>query len=330
MGTPAPVDPVREFDLAPPDNARLANLCGPLDENLRLVEDRMAVSIKRRGASFRVAGARAHPAEDVIRDLFEATRNEDISLERVHLALRDSRDMPGALGVDEPADAGSVRVARGTIRARGRNQRDYLQNIRAKDLTFGIGPAGTGKTYLAVASAVEALQADKIRRIILTRPAVEAGERLGFLPGDLTQKIDPYLRPIYDALYEMLGFDRVARFIERNVIEVAPLAFMRGRTLNDSYVILDEAQNTTPEQMKMFLTRIGFGSRAVVTGDVTQTDLPAGKMSGLRHVINILRNTDGVAFTFFEAADVVRHPLVQRIVQAYEAHTPSDKPNDRP
>ena len=325
MGTPAPVDPVREFDLAPPDNARLANLCGPLDENLRLVEDRMAVSIKRRGASFRVAGARAHPAEDVIRDLFEATRNEDISLERVHLALRDSRDMPGALGVDEPADAGSVRVARGTIRARGRNQRDYLQNIRAKDLTFGIGPAGTGKTYLAVASAVEALQADKIRRIILTRPAVEAGERLGFLPGDLTQKIDPYLRPIYDALYEMLGFDRVARFIERNVIEVAPLAFMRGRTLNDSYVILDEAQNTTPEQMKMFLTRIGFGSRAVVTGDVTQTDLPAGKMSGLRHVINILRNTDGVAFTFFEAADVVRHPLVQRIVQAYEAHTPSDK-----
>jgi phosphate starvation-inducible PhoH-like protein len=325
MATPTPVEPVREFDLAPPDNARLANLCGPLDENLRLVEDRMAVSIKRRGASFRIAGARAHPAEDVIRDLFEATRSEDISLERVHLALRDSRDMPGALSVDEPADAGSVRVARGTIRARGRNQKEYLQNIRAKDLTFGIGPAGTGKTYLAVASAVEALQADKIRRIVLTRPAVEAGERLGFLPGDLTQKIDPYLRPIYDALYEMLGFDRVARFIERNVIEVAPLAFMRGRTLNDSYVILDEAQNTTPEQMKMFLTRIGFGSRAVVTGDVTQTDLPAGKMSGLKHVINILRNTDGVAFTFFEAADVVRHPLVQRIVQAYEAHAPSDR-----
>jgi phosphate starvation-inducible PhoH-like protein len=221
-------------------------------------------------------------------------------------------------------DAASVRVARGTIRARGRNQRDYLQNIRGRDLSFGVGPAGTGKTYLAVASAVEALQADKIRRIVLTRPAVEAGERLGFLPGDLTQKIDPYLRPIYDALYEMLGFDRVARFIERNVIEVAPLAFMRGRTLNDSYVILDEAQNTTPEQMKMFLTRIGFGSRAVVTGDVTQTDLPAGKMSGLKHAINVLRNTDGVAFTFFEAADVVRHPLVQRIVQAYEAHAPSD------
>jgi phosphate starvation-inducible PhoH-like protein len=325
MATPAPVESVREFDLAPADNARLANLCGPLDENLRLIEDRMSVSIKRRGASLRISGARAHPAEDVIRDLFEATRTEDVSLERVHLALRDSRDMPGALGVDEPTDAGSVRVARGTIRARGRNQKEYLQSIRAKDLTFGIGPAGTGKTYLAVASAVEALQADKIRRIVLTRPAVEAGERLGFLPGDLTQKIDPYLRPIYDALYEMLGFDRVARFMERNVIEVAPLAFMRGRTLNDSYVILDEAQNTTPEQMKMFLTRIGFGSRAVVTGDVTQTDLPAGKMSGLKHVINILRNTDGVAFTFFEAADVVRHPLVQRIVQAYEAHAPSER-----
>jgi phosphate starvation-inducible PhoH-like protein len=186
-------------------------------------------------------------------------------------------------------------------------------------------PAGTGKTYLAVACAVEALQADKIRRIILVRPAVEAGERLGFLPGDLTQKVDPYLRPMYDALYEMMGFDRVAKFIERNVIEVAPLAFMRGRSLNDSFIILDEAQNTTPEQMKMFLTRIGFGSRAVVTGDVTQTDLPAGKPSGLRHVINILRNTEGVAFTFFEAADVVRHPLVQRIVQAYEAHAPSEK-----
>ncbi|HEX6636833.1 MAG TPA: PhoH family protein [Steroidobacteraceae bacterium] len=325
MATPAPVEPVREFDLAP-DNARLANLCGPLDENLRLIEDRMGVAIKRRGSSFRIAGTRAHAAEDVVRELFGKTPGEDISLERVHLALRDSPDEPGALAPAEPVDGGSVRVARGTIRARGRNQKDYLQNIRSKDLSFGIGPAGTGKTYLAVASAVEALQADKIRRIVLTRPAVEAGERLGFLPGDLTQKIDPYLRPIYDALYEFLGFDRVARYIERNVIEVAPLAFMRGRTLNDSYVILDEAQNTTPEQMKMFLTRIGFGSRAVVTGDVTQTDLPAGKMSGLKHVINILRNTDGVAFTFFEAADVVRHPLVQRIVQAYEAHSPGDKP----
>jgi len=325
MSTPAPIDPAREFDLAPPDNGRLANLCGPLDENLRLIEERMGVAVKRRGATFRITGARAHAAEDLLRDLFESSGREEVTLERVHLALRDSRDLPGSSG-DEPADLATVRVARGSIRARGRNQRDYLANIRAKDLSFGIGPAGTGKTYLAVACAVEALQADKIRRIILVRPAVEAGERLGFLPGDLTQKVDPYLRPMYDALYEMLGFDRVARFIERNVIEVAPLAFMRGRSLNDSFIILDEAQNTTPEQMKMFLTRIGFGSRAVVTGDVTQTDLPAGKLSGLKHVVNILRNTDGVAFTFFEAADVVRHPLVQRIVQAYEAHTPSEKP----
>jgi len=324
MSTPAPVEPAREFDLVPPDNARLSNLCGPLDENLKLIEDRMSVSVKRRGASFRVAGQRAHVAEDLLRDLFEATDKEEISLERVHLALRDSRDMPGAL-LDEPVAGDAVRVARGTIRARGRNQRDYIAHIRTKDLSFGIGPAGTGKTYLAVACAVEALQADKIRRIILVRPAVEAGERLGFLPGDLSQKIDPYLRPMYDALYEMLGFDRVAKFIERNVIEVAPLAFMRGRSLNDSFIILDEAQNTTPEQMKMFLTRIGFGSRAVVTGDVTQTDLPAGKMSGLKHVVKILHETDGVAFTFFEAADVVRHPLVQRIVKAYEAHTPPDQ-----
>jgi phosphate starvation-inducible PhoH-like protein len=325
MSTPAPVEPAREFDLVPPDNARLANLCGPLDENLRLIENRMGVSVKRRGASFRIVGQRAHAAEDLVRELFESAHREEISLERVHLALRDSRGMPGALDADEPADGSAVRVARGTIRARGRNQRDYLANIHSKDLTFGIGPAGTGKTYLAVACAVEALQADKIRRIILVRPAVEAGERLGFLPGDLTQKVDPYLRPMYDALYEMLGFDRVAKFIERNVIEVAPLAFMRGRSLNDSFIILDEAQNTTPEQMKMFLTRIGFGSRAVVTGDITQTDLPAGKPSGLRHVINILRNTEGVAFTFFEAADVVRHPLVQRIVKAYEAHAPSEQ-----
>ncbi len=325
MSTPAPVEPAREFDLVPPDNARLANLCGPLDENLRLIENRMGVSMKRRGASFRIVGERAHAAEDLVRELFESAHREEISLERVHLALRDSRGMPGALDADDAADGSAVRVARGTIRARGRNQRDYLANIHSKDLTFGIGPAGTGKTYLAVACAVEALQADKIRRIILVRPAVEAGERLGFLPGDLTQKVDPYLRPMYDALYEMLGFDRVAKFIERNVIEVAPLAFMRGRSLNDSFIILDEAQNTTPEQMKMFLTRIGFGSRAVVTGDITQTDLPAGKPSGLRHVINILRNTEGVAFTFFEAADVVRHPLVQRIVKAYEAHAPSEQ-----
>jgi phosphate starvation-inducible PhoH-like protein len=204
------------------------------------------------------------------------------------------------------------------IRARGAHQKAYLANIHGHDLTFGIGPAGTGKTYLAVACAVEALQSERVRRIVLVRPAVEAGERLGFLPGDLTQKVDPYLRPMYDALYEMMGFDRVARLIERNVIEVAPLAFMRGRSLNESFIILDEAQNTTPEQMKMFLTRVGFGSRAVVTGDVTQTDLPSGRVSGLRHALTVLPRVAGVAFSHFDAGDVVRHPLVQRIVRAYE------------
>jgi phosphate starvation-inducible protein PhoH and related proteins len=311
----------REFDLEPSDNARLANLCGPLDENLRLLEARLDVQIRRRGDSFRVTGVRAESAEDTLRELFDLTKSEDVTPERVHLALRERES--GQLAPDTGQSEQGIRVPRGGIRARGNHQRDYLAHIRAKDLTFGIGPAGTGKTYLAVACAVEALQADKVRRIILVRPAVEAGERLGFLPGDLTQKVDPYLRPMYDALYEMMGFDRVTRFIERNVIEVAPLAFMRGRSLNDSFIILDEAQNTTIEQMKMFLTRIGFGSKAVVTGDVTQTDLPPGKQSGLSHVINVLRAVEGVAFTFFDAQDVVRHPLVQRIVKAYEAQSGS-------
>jgi phosphate starvation-inducible PhoH-like protein len=310
-------EPQREFALSPSDNARLANLCGPLDENLRLLETRLDVRIQRRGDSFRVSGAQALNAEELLRELFALTRSEEVTPERVHLALRERESGP------PPADANpselGVRVPRGGIRARGAHQRDYLEHIRTRDLTFGIGPAGTGKTYLAVACAVEALQADRVRRLILVRPAVEAGERLGFLPGDLTQKVDPYLRPMYDALYEMMGFDRVARFIERNVIEVAPLAFMRGRSLNDSFIILDEAQNTTIEQMKMFLTRIGFGSRAVVTGDITQTDLPAGRQPGLSHVVQVLRAVEGVAFTFFDAHDVVRHPLVQRIVQAYES-----------
>jgi len=307
----------REFDLGG-DNARLANLCGPLDENLRLLEERLDVRIRRRGDSFRVSGAQAASAEDTLRELFVLTLTEEVTPERVHLALRDRAAGAPAAGAD-PLEQG-VHVPRGGIRARGTHQRDYLAHIRGGDLTFGIGPAGTGKTYLAVACACEALQSDRVRRIVLVRPAVEAGERLGFLPGDLTQKVDPYLRPMYDALYEMMGFDRVARFIERNVIEVAPLAFMRGRSLNDSFIILDEAQNTTIEQMKMFLTRIGFGSRAVVTGDVTQTDLPAGRLSGLAHVVDVLRHVPGVAFTFFDAGDVVRHPLVQRIVQAYESH----------
>jgi phosphate starvation-inducible protein PhoH and related proteins len=310
-------DTQREFDLEPADNARLAKLCGPLDENLRLIENRLEVEIRRRGDNFRIIGERANEAEDAVRELFKLAKSEDVTPEHVHLALHE---LGGQSSPATPvADEASVRVQRGAIRARGAHQREYLNHIRARDLTFGIGPAGTGKTYLAVACAVEALQTDRVRRIILVRPAVEAGERLGFLPGDLTQKVDPYLRPMYDALYEMMGFDRVSRFIERNVIEVAPLAFMRGRSLNDSFIILDEAQNTTVEQMKMFLTRIGFGSKAVVTGDVTQTDLPAGKQSGLRHVIDVLRNVDGVAFSFFDAQDVVRHPLVQRIVQAYEA-----------
>jgi phosphate starvation-inducible protein PhoH and related proteins len=310
-------EPRREFELGPSDNARLANLCGPLDENLRLLETSLGVRVHRRGDTFRVSGAQAASAEELLRELFALTATEEVTPERVHLALRERESGP-LLTAAEREEHG-VRVPRGGIRARGAHQRDYLEYIRTRDLTFGIGPAGTGKTYLAVACAVEALQADRVRRLILVRPAVEAGERLGFLPGDLTQKVDPYLRPMYDALYEMMGFDRVSRFIERNVIEVAPLAFMRGRSLNDSFIILDEAQNTTIEQMKMFLTRIGFGSKAVVTGDVTQTDLPAGKQSGLSHVVDVLRAVEGVAFTFFDAHDVVRHPLVQRIVQAYES-----------
>ncbi|MFO1456612.1 MAG: PhoH family protein [Steroidobacteraceae bacterium] len=327
-GGPAAVQE-REFDLEPPDNERLANLCGPLDENLRLVESRLGVQIRRRGSTFRAIGARADAAEDLLRELFHMTQSAEVTPDIVHLALRDHQgDAPapstvagagGAPTAPGATDEAGIRVLRGVIRARGPNQREYLRRMQGHDLTFGVGPAGTGKTYLAVACAVEALQSDRVRRIVLVRPAVEAGERLGFLPGDLTQKVDPYLRPMYDALYEMMGFDRVAKFIERNVIEVAPLAFMRGRSLNDSFIILDEAQNTTVEQMKMFLTRIGFGSRAVVTGDVTQTDLPAGKLSGLRHVLDVLRGVPGIGFQFFEARDVVRHPLVQRIVQAYDA-----------
>ena len=317
MAVTAP-EALREFDLEPSDNARLANLCGPLDENLRLLEARLDVQIRRRGNSFRVLGANAGSAEDMLQELFALAKEEEVTPERVHLALREREAGQEPAADLDPAERG-VRVPRGGIRARGHHQREYLAHIRTRDLTFGIGPAGTGKTYLGVACAVESLQAETIRRIILVRPAVEAGERLGFLPGDLNQKVDPYLRPMYDALYEMLGFDRVSRFIERNVIEVAPLAFMRGRSLNDSFIILDEAQNTTIEQMKMFLTRIGFGSKAVVTGDVTQTDLPPGRQSGLSHVIEVLRSVEGVAFTFFDAQDVVRHPLVQRIVRAYEA-----------
>jgi phosphate starvation-inducible PhoH-like protein len=321
----------RDLVLAPADNIRLVELCGPLDQHLHQIEARLGVEVKRRGNRFQLIGmpAAIKRAEAVLQDLYARAQREPVDSERVHIALQ-ALDMAahGEQGRAE-ADAASsdelkVRTARGAIRARGPNQTGYLNNVRTHDLTFGIGPAGTGKTYLAVACAVEALQSESVRRIILVRPAVEAGERLGFLPGDLSQKVDPYLRPMYDALYEMMGFERVAKLIERNVIEVAPLAFMRGRSLNDSFVILDEAQNTTNEQMKMFLTRIGFGSKAVVTGDITQVDLPTPKQSGLRTVIDILRGVRGIAFTMFTSRDVVRHPLVQRIVQAYEAKTSDD------
>ncbi len=311
MSTPGPV---RELILDPADNERLAALCGPLDEHLRQVESRLGVSVNRRGNRFRLSGARAEDAAQVLEQLY-ARAAQGIASRDVHLAIQEAGMAAGAAPADDEVH---VHTHRGLIRGRGANQLQYLAQIREADLTFGVGPAGTGKTYLAVACAVEALQSDRVRRIVLVRPAVEAGERLGFLPGDLTQKVDPYLRPMYDALYEMLGFDRVMRLIERNVIEIAPLAFMRGRTLNDAFIILDEAQNTTIEQMKMFLTRIGFGSKAVVTGDVTQTDLPSSRVSGLRHVVTVLDGVPGVAFTFFTSHDVVRHPLVQRIVQAYE------------
>jgi phosphate starvation-inducible PhoH-like protein len=318
----------RDLLLAPADNVRLVELCGPLDGHLHQIEARLGVEVRRRGNRFQIIGlpSAIKRAEAVLQDLYARAQREPVDSERVHIALQELDMERGekAGSTSESNDELKVRTSRGAVRARGANQTEYLHNIRNHDLTFGIGPAGTGKTYLAVACAVEALQSETVRRIILVRPAVEAGERLGFLPGDLSQKVDPYLRPMYDALYEMLGFERVAKLIERNVIEVAPLAFMRGRSLNDSFVILDEAQNTTNEQMKMFLTRIGFGSKAVVTGDITQVDLPTSKQSGLRTVIDILRGVRGIAFTMFSSRDVVRHPLVQRIVQAYEANTPDD------
>ena len=319
----------RDLVLAPADNIRLVELCGPLDQHLHQIESRLGVEVRRRGNRFQIIGVASaiKRAETVIQDLYTRAEREPVDSERVHIALQElGMDAAADAPAEEAADELKVRTARGAVRARGSNQTEYLKNVRTHDLTFGIGPAGTGKTYLAVACAVEALQSETVRRIILVRPAVEAGERLGFLPGDLSQKVDPYLRPMYDALYEMMGFERVAKLIERNVIEVAPLAFMRGRSLNDSFVILDEAQNTTNEQMKMFLTRIGFGSKAVVTGDITQVDLPSAKQSGLRTVIDILRGVRGIAFTLFTSRDVVRHPLVQRIVQAYEANTPDNGP----
>ncbi len=311
--------PHRDVSFEGAGNDRLAAICGPLDEHLRQIEDRLGLEIGRRGARFFVRGERAEAGAAVLSELYSRSAAGPVTPEDVHLAIQEA-------GMDAVAgdDGLSVHTHRGLIRGRGPNQAQYLRNIRDHDLTFGIGPAGTGKTYLAVACAVESLQRDAVRRLVLVRPAVEAGERLGFLPGDMAQKVDPYLRPMYDALYEMIGFERVARLMERNVIEVAPLAFMRGRTLNESFIILDEAQNTTVEQMKMFLTRIGFGSKAVVTGDVTQTDLPASRQSGLRHAMDVLAAVPGIAFTRFTSRDVVRHALVARIVEAYEKTTPGE------
>lgn len=319
-----------EISLLPADNDRLSNFCGHFDIHLRQIETRLKVEISNRGNQFRVTGhdGSVKAACAVMQKLFASTEHELLTSELIHLAMQES-SIDEILAHPDPETAEqqlvSIKTKRGLIRGRGANQQDYLKKITTHDINFGVGPAGTGKTYLAVACAIEALQNEKVSKIILVRPAVEAGEKLGFLPGDMAQKVDPYLRPLYDALYEMLGFERVEKMIDRGVIEVAPLAFMRGRTLNDAFIILDEAQNTTVEQIKMFLTRVGFGSTAVVTGDVTQVDLPSEKMSGLRHVLEVLKDIEGISFTFFSARDVVRHPLVQRIVSAYEAYDKKNK-----
>ena len=322
-----------DITLEPADNERLAELCGEFDAHLRQLEQRLGVELNSRGNQFRIIGeaAVARRASQILEGLYSETGDGELTPEKVRLYLQEA-------GADH-VQADSARSRRviiviktpgGAITPRGDHQKQYLGNILEHDLNFGIGPAGTGKTYLAVACAVQALEQEIVSRLVLVRPAVEAGERLGFLPGDMTQKVDPYLRPLYDALYEMLGIDKVAKLIERNVIEIAPLAFMRGRSLNDAFIILDEAQNTTVEQMKMFLTRIGFGSTAVVTGDITQIDLPTHVESGLRQATDVLSDYDDIGFTFFSSSDVVRHPLVQRIISAYEKYErfgPSEKKN---
>ncbi len=324
------------FNLTPVDNSRQANLCGPMDDNLKSIERRLGVEISYRGNEFTVVGKPSNCSAvlKILKDLYLESQeikgnSKVITPEMVHLAILEA----DCLEQDEQTNKQSatdlehkydemvtIKTKRGVVKPRNGNQQSYVQNIITNDISFGIGVAGTGKTYLAVACAVDALERQEVRRILLTRPAVEAGEKLGFLPGDLSQKIDPYLRPLYDALFEMLGFEKVEKLIERNVIEIAPLAYMRGRTLNDAFVILDESQNTTVEQMKMFLTRIGFNSRAVITGDITQVDLPRHQMSGLRHAVEVLQNINGISFNFFQAKDVVRHPVVARIVEAYDQH----------
>jgi phosphate starvation-inducible PhoH-like protein len=315
----------RDFVLEPADTERLANLAGPFDGHLRQVELRLGVEIANRGNVFRVTGPEdaVDRTEQLLHALYAEAADEVFDGHAINLRLAAVAGDGAPAGDTEPQDV-AIRVKRGTIRGRSPNQAKYLHAIATHDINFGIGPAGTGKTFLAVAMAVEALNDSRVQRLILVRPAVEAGEKLGFLPGDLTQKVDPYLRPLYDALYEMFGVEKVVKLLEKSVIEVAPLAYMRGRTLNDAFVILDEAQNTTIEQMKMFLTRIGFGSTAVVTGDMTQIDLPRNQKSGLKDALEVLRGVEGISFTFFESRDVVRHPLVARIVNAYDARDGKD------
>jgi len=307
-----------EISFNPVDNQRLANLCGVLDENLRQIETALDVAIARRGEHFALSGepGQTRLAARVLEKFYTEAKH-NLSVEDVQLGLIEVMRATPVAALDEL----QLKTRRHDLHGRTPRQVQYLKQIQRHDITFAIGPAGTGKTYLAVACAVDALERDAVKRLVLVRPAVEAGERLGFLPGDMAQKVDPYLRPLYDALYDLMGFDKTAKLFERNVIEVAPLAFMRGRTLNHSFVILDEAQNTTPEQMKMFLTRIGFGSRAVVTGDITQIDLPRGHKSGLVEARQVLKRVRGIAFTYFQSSDVVRHPLVQRIVNAYQRHS---------
>lgn len=309
-----------QIKLEPNDSQQLANLCGPFDAHLRQIEKRLGITINNRGNAFHLIGERniVRSAGALLKKLYqEVNRGTHLTADLIHLHLQDS-GVEALLSDETDANDFLITTRKKTIKPRGKNQVGYVQAVRSHDINFGVGPAGTGKTYLAVACAVEALDQELVRRILLVRPAVEAGEKLGFLPGDLSQKIDPYLRPLYDALYEMIGFERVEKLIEKNIIEVAPLAYMRGRTLNESFIILDESQNTTTEQMKMFLTRVGFGSTVVVTGDITQVDLPHRTTSGLRHVLDVLPDVEGISFTHFSSRDVVRHPLVQRIVEAYE------------
>lgn len=320
------------LNLEPNEPRRLANLCGQRDEHLKLIESRLGVTLRNRGNMFQLAGpgARVKAAANVVEHLYREAEASELTPDTVHLFLQEA----GLESLEEePAEESDgevlIRTPRTLIKPRGLNQQSYVTSVRNHDINFGIGPAGTGKTYLAVAAAVEALNQQEVRRILLVRPAVEAGEKLGFLPGDLAQKIDPYLRPLYDALYEMIGFEQVAKLIERQVIEIAPLAYMRGRTLNNAFIILDESQNTTREQMKMFLTRIGFGSTAVITGDVTQVDLPKGQSSGLIQVLDVLKDTAGIGVTHFASKDVVRHPLVQRIIEAYDLFEAEQEAEDR-